>query len=92
MKGKHYKVGITYRPKTGECMVGSPATVRKYAHIVAFKFFRFTSAGSFEKSGHRQRDRFRYYHQLTPSEFEEGLRRLEYRYKVLPTNSIVKFT
>jgi len=94
LKGIHEgeKLGITYKVDTGEVMIGGKSRLTKPITSVAFDFMRISEDSLHEKSGRRQRNKFRYYSTMTNSDFRIALRRLAYRYNITTAKSVVSFT
>lgn len=87
------RVGIGYNYKTGEVWIGCYSRILKHATYVTFKFLKIPEQDLLERTGPRQRNRYRYYAKITDWHFREGLKRLLYRYEVLPCDKFIhKFT
>lgn len=91
VKRNNEKVGMYYDAKNQRCMVGGYTRILKHVTSVAFDFMKMTDEKMI-KQGVRQRNRFRYECTMTDREFRLGIKRLGYRYAVIPTNSVVKYT
>ena len=89
---KGEKIGITYSLKHRMVMIGGKCKLSKHLHSIVYDFMRMSDDKLDERTGTRQRHRYRFYQKMTNDEFRLGLKRLNYRYSVMTTDSVAAFT
>jgi hypothetical protein len=90
---KGQKVGVGYNPKRGIVWIGGFSKVLKHITLIAFKCLKLQDEKILDKSGTRQKNRFRYYAKISDKEFRQGLALIARRYSIYPCKEgIFKFT
>ncbi len=78
-----HPVGICYNPN-GDIFVGANCKLLKHLTTIVYDFFKLTdSVIDEEKTGIRQKNRFRYYAKIKDKQFREGLKKLSFRYTIV---------
>lgn len=79
---KGERVGIGYDPMHGVVWVGGLTRLMNHITPIALRYIKMPEDRLMDKTGVRQKNRFRYYCKMSDAEFRKGMNKLKYRYGI----------